>query len=96
MNEQLYQPSERTFHWKDRSSASNPTIRPRTKEQRHRKHAGDLQELEHRNNLLEKLDKKKGRKSSKRELEGRPAGEPEEGESASRGRTRLLSPAVHE
>jgi hypothetical protein len=65
MNEQLYQPSERTLHWKDRSSASNPTIRPRTKEQRRRKHARNLQELEHRNNLLEKLDKKKGEKLRK-------------------------------
>jgi len=32
MNGQLYQPSERAFHWNDRSSASNPTIR-QTKDQ---------------------------------------------------------------
>ena len=37
MNEQLYQPSERTLHWNDRSSASNPTIR-QSKDQAQEKH----------------------------------------------------------
>ena len=51
MNEQLYHPIKTTLHWKDRSSASDPTIRQtKDKDQTCRKkkrNAGDLQEAEH-------------------------------------------------